>query len=496
MMQTATTSRAGGSAAAVKAVSALVGFSAVIGQIVLMREFIVVFSGNEISLGILLATWLFWSAAGSGLSSLIAVERSNPRRAVAALECLLGASLLPTIWALRASRSLFATVPGELVGPGPMLLTSAVCLSLFCAASGALFVAAVRMYEAECKVSAREAGSSAYLLEAAGSAVGGILASIVLLRVLGSFQIAIIVAIANLCMAAILSCRMKRGRLVATLAVAATVAGALVAWVAPPLDIYARQRLWRGFHLIESRDSIYGNLSVIESGGLRSIYDNGVLLANAPDESAAEESIHYALLEHAAPRRVLLIGGGVNGSIAEALKHPTVERVDYVVLDPALIGVAREFFPEQAAAIVGDPRVHVHYADGRLYLKTGRETFDVIVVNVPEPQTAQLNRFYTAEFFASARDHLAAGGVLALQLRSSEDYVSPGLAEFLRCIHRTLREVFPYVVEIPGETLHLFASTQADVLTEDPRVLISRLQERRLRLQYVREYFIPFQDDA
>ncbi len=116
----------------------------------------------------------------------------------------------------------------------------------------------------------------------------------------------------------------------------------------------------------------------------------------------------------------------------------------------------------------------------------------MIVLNVPDPQTAQLNRFYTAEFFRSARDHLAPGGLLALQLRSSEDYISPDLAEFLRCIHHTLREVFPYVVAIPGETIHFFAATRPDVLTDDPLTLIARLQERNLKTQYVREYFIPF----
>ena len=120
------------------------------------------------------------------------------------------------------------------------------------------------------------------------------------------------------------------------------------------------------------------------------------------------------------------------------------------------------------------------------------EIFDVIIVSVPDPQTAQLNRFYTVQFVRSARDHLAPGGVLALQLRSSEDYISPDLAEFLRCIHHTLREVFPYVVAIPGETIHFFAATRPDVLTDNPQTLISRLQARNLQTQYVREYFIPF----
>ncbi len=508
-MQSVTMPRAKQPASAVRAALTLIGFSAVIGQIVLMRELIVVFNGNEISLGIMLSTWLFWTAAGSGLSSGFALGGNNARRAVAALESLLGVSLLPTIWALRASRSFFQTVPGELVGPVPMLLTSLACLSLFCVVAGSLFVAATRMYEQECAASARVATSSAYLLEAAGSGFGGILASIVLLRFLGSFQIATVVALLNLCMAAVLLLRMSRKQLGAATVAAALFAVVLVTvvlliYVAPALDRSAQARQWRGFRLVGSRDSIYGNLAVIETGNetgkIRSIYDNGVILANAPDESAAEEAVHYALLEHPAPRQILMIGGGVNGSIAQALKHPTVERIDYVELDPALIDMARQFFPAQSAPVASDPRVHMHYADGRYFLrnylrnypKTAGDTFDVIILNVPDPQTAQLNRFYTAEFFRSARDRLASGGLLALQLRSSEDYISPDLAEFLRCIHHTLREVFPYVVAVPGETIHFFAATRPNVLTDNPQTLMARLQERNLKTQYVREYFIPF----
>jgi spermidine synthase len=517
-MQSVTMPCAKQPASAVRAALALIGFSAVIGQIVLMRELIVVFNGNEISLGIMLATWLFWTAAGSSLSSRFALGGNNARRAVAALECLLGVSLLPTIWALRASRSFFQTVPGELVGPLPMLITSLTCLSLFCLVAGSLFVVATRMYEQECAVSARVAASSAYLLEAAGSAFGGILASIVLLRFLESFQIATVVALLNLCLATVLLFRMNRKQLGAVTVAAALLAVGLLAivlliFVAPSLDRSAQARLWQGFRVLGSRDSIYGNLVVIETGNetgnetghretgnIRSIYDNGVILASAPDQNAAEEAVHYALLEHPAPRQLLMIGGGVNGSIAQALKHPTVERIDYVELDPALIGMARQFFPVQSAPFVSDPRVHVHYADGRYFLrnylrrdlKTAGNTFDVIILNVPDPQTAQLNRFYTAEFFRSARDRLAPGGLLALQLRSSEDYISPDLAEFLRCIHHTLREVFPYVVAVPGETIHFFAATRPDVLTDNPQTLIARLQERNLKTQYVREYFIPF----
>jgi spermidine synthase len=470
----------------------LAGFSAVIGQVVLMRELMVVFSGNEISLGVMLASWLFWTAAGSMLCSSLALGERKPRRTVAVLEFLLGVSLPLTIWALRSSKSLFQTVRGELVGPVPVLLASLVCLSVFCVVIGALFVAAARMYGHERAVDARSAVSAAYLLEAGGSAVGGIVASLVLLRFLSPFQIAGVILVLNLCMAAFLLTRMSRKHLGFAAAAAALLLIFLLVRVAPWLEGAAQARQWRGFHLLTSRDSIYGNLTVVETGNIRSLYENGLILANSPDESAAEESVQYALLEHSAPRHILMIGGGASGAIAQALRHPTVESIDLVELDPALIGVAREFFPSEAAPLYADPRVHLHYADGRAYLRSAHDKFDVIIVDVPDPQTAQLNRFYTAEFFRSAREHLAPGGLLSLQLRSSEETISPGVAEFLRCINHTLRGVFPYVVAIPGETIHFFAATRPDVLTDDPRVLVARLLERNLKTRYVREYFIPF----
>ena len=136
--------------------------------------------------------------------------------------------------------------------------------------------------------------------------------------------------------------------------------------------------------------------------------------------------------------------------------------------------------------------MHLHFLDGRRYLTETRDKFDVIIVDVPDPQTAQLNRFYTMEFFLTARAHLAPGGLLALELRSSEETISPDLADFLRCIRRTLGEVFPYQAAIPGETIHFFGAMRADVLTSDPNVLVARLRERRLNTQYVREYFIPY----
>jgi spermidine synthase len=111
------------------------------------------------------------------------------------------------------------------------------------------------------------------------------------------------------------------------------------------LEALSQERFWRGQHLVATRNSVYGSLAVVGTEGSRTVYENGVVLFNVPDPPAAEEAVHYALLEHPSPRSLLLIGGGLNGSIEQALRQPTLQRVDYVELDPVILDLAREYFP-------------------------------------------------------------------------------------------------------------------------------------------------------
>ena len=207
---------------------------------------------------------------------------------------------------------------------------------------------------------------------------------------------------------------------------------------------------------------------------------------------AAEEAVHYALLEHPSPKTVLLIGGGLNGSVVEALRHHSIERLDYVELDPAVLDLARHYFPDQWRAIERDSRVHLHVMDGRLLVKTTGSSFDVVIVNLPDPRNAQLNRFFTVEFFREVSRKLTPTGLLSFQLSSSENYISPELGQFLRTIHKSLRTVFPCVTAIPGETVHFFGAKRDGVLAANANELLARLHARHLETGYVSEYFIPF----
>jgi spermidine synthase len=455
-----------------------------------MRELIVVFYGNELSLGILLANWLLWTALGASTLGWVARRVRDPRRLMAGLELAIALALPLTILAVRASKAAFQALPGELLGPGPMFLTSFATLSVFCLISGGLFAAGSRLYADARRASTAQATSAVYLLEAVGSGLGGVLASLLLIRFFSAFAIAALVAWLNLLAAGSIGVRKTTRRRVA-------LGGLLVATLALPsaahiLEARSLALLWRGLQLIEARNSVYGNLAVVQTGTSRSLFENGLRVLTVPDPAAAEEAVHYALLEHPAPKSLLLIGGGINGSLAQALQHPSLERVDYVELDPTIFDLAARYFPRVWAQLSQDSRVHIHSIDGRLFLKTTARTFDVVLVNLPDPYTAQLNRFYTAEFFREVAGRLNPGGIFSFQVTGAENYISPELADFLRCLEKTLKGVFPEVAAIPGDTVHFFAATQPGTLTTDANTLLARLHSRKLHTRYVREYYLPF----
>ncbi len=397
--------------------------------------------------------------------------------------------IFAALFSIRASRLYWHAAPGEILGPLPVLLIALVTLIVFCPISGALFAVGSRLYGSFAFGDVARAGTSMYLLEAVGSALGGALVSIILVPLIGSLQIAILVAVANMLCAIWVAGNRISPRWIASLAIIA--AAALLFVRTNRIEVATVSRVWNGFRVLATQTSRYGDLAVIANEGSRTLIQNGLPLFTSPDRASAEEAVHFPMLEHSAPGSVLLIGGGINGSLAEILKYPTVERVDYVELDPAVLRLVRRNFPE-ARAVLDQPRVQVHEMDGRLFVRTAARQFDVIILNLPEPQTAQINRFYTVEFFRQVSARLSQGGVFGFRMHASEEYLSPQMIEFLRCLNASVREVFPNVITIPGEIIHFVASQQSASLTPDPQILLQRLQQRGIRTVYVSGYYLPY----
>lgn len=123
-----------------------------------------------------------------------------------------------------------------------------------------------------------------------------------------------------------------------------------------------------------------------------------MLLGTNEESQFSEDLIHLSLLQHPAPRKVLLVGGGFQGAIDEILKHDVGE-IYYLELDPKLIEVSQNYLLSQTRKNLQNPKVKIIPIDARYFLRETENKFDLIISNLPDPSTALLNRFYSQEFF-------------------------------------------------------------------------------------------------
>jgi spermidine synthase len=471
----------------------LAGASAMASQIVFMREFLVVFYGNEISIGFILASWLIWGAFGSAILGPFSDRIRARIRLFAMCQFALAIILPATLLFVRLSRMLMGITAGEVIGFPPMMLTTFVVLCLPCAVMGFMFSLACRMYR---DVADSPAGGVArvYVMEAIGALSGGLLVSYFMIRVVSSFSILFLLSFLNLLASAAMQRHGEPFRIKKTI-IRLTAAFLLLGTIAvfsgggDWIRRFSRERLWTGFNVIDSKNSIYGNITVTERGRQRSFYENGLHLYTVPDRLSAEEAVHFALLESEDPENVLLIGGGVGGLLGEVLKYP-VKRVDYVELDPEIINMAKKHLAGEYTAVLDRPEVNIINEDGRFFVKRALVSYDCIIINLGDPYTAQLNRFYTVEFFRELDRILNKRGVVSFALTSSENYISGELRDYLRSIFLSAREVFPDVFVVPGDTAYFLASNSPAVLTGNSDVLMERMKNRRVDATYVREYYL------
>ncbi len=470
----------------------LAGFTASVGQILVLRESLVLFYGNELSTGLVLACWMIWTAAGSGVAGRISRKSAAGPGMLIVGAGVLSLSLPATILWIRATRTVWGIPAGELVSPGAMLAIASSATAFFCFASGALF-ALCWSYAASSTV--RGGGRDAigvYLAEAAGAAIGGLLYYFLLLPALTSFAASIItsIAVAGCSFAALFAAKQKfRGKVPALVfALAVLIVNCALLFFSERIDLSARRIQWgEGFR--ESIDTPFHNLAFLERQGQYSLFCNGLWLCSIPDPQTAEPAAHLPLLQHPSPESVLLIGDFSPGLIAEILKHPGIGDLDCVQPDFRMLAFARRVVPARFLEYSADPRLHIHHLDPKRFMASAKGRYSVIIMGAGEPVNAEMNRFYTVEFFSGVRNLLEGGGVFSFAIPSAPDVIGPRQAALLRSLKKTLDQVFSSVLAVPGESAHFFAGGPGSV-AKDPEILIDRMRIRGLEIQYLRDFHL------
>jgi spermidine synthase len=453
------------------------GFISILGQVVLLRELNVASYGVEIVYTLALGIWLVATASGAIFRRRTRLLPSSPK--VHILFILFSIVLPLDVAFLRSVRVLFAGYPGVYLTL--QLQFAAIFASLL---PVGLILGILFRWVAGKFITDGGSLAGAYAIEGVGGLAGGLCSTALLKFGFQNFVIALICALVALGASLLDSNRRFHGKL------RFVIGGIFVAlislvWEAPLVDRIMTS--WTHPDLVATTDSQYSRITVTYLNGQASVFENDALLFDT-ESTRAEQFVHLAALQHPHPDTVLVLGGGIEGTVREILLHsPRI--VDYVELNPALLQLVPPNLPSAIQKSLQDDRVRIFVNDPRRFLEQA-SSYDLILVGMPEPASGQANRYYTQEFFRQCRAKLNKHGIIAFSLESSENFWTPLLTRRMVSIYRAIKSVFPEVLFIPGTTNVVIAST--DALTKDPQVLSARLHARKIEARMVSDAYLHY----
>lgn len=261
-------------------------------------------------------------------------------------------------------------------------------------------------------------------------------------------------------------------------------------WVYERLHRHVRQ----GLHVrrtLLARRTPFQTMQIVETDAYgRALVLDGVLQTTEGDEFIYHEMMtHVPLMVHPRPRRVLVIGGGDGGIAREALRHPSVEQVMLVEIDPQVIAACRRHLPTIGGGAFRDRRLRVIVEDGARYVRTTADRFDVAIVDSPDPVGPATVLFVTA-FYRNVARILRRPGILVRQTGST--FLQPQeIGEAFRRLRRVFRVVTPYVAAIPTYIGGFFGFLFASDAVQPMRAPLAQLEARYRRARLACRYYTP-----
>ncbi|MCM8783220.1 MAG: spermine synthase [Candidatus Omnitrophica bacterium] len=468
----------------------VLGLSGIIAEVLLLRELLIIFYGNELTIGIILANWLILEAIGAYLLGKNIEHILRKLEGFVGLEVIFSLSFPWAIYLTRIIRDVFGIVPGVGLGLGPVFLFSFLVLFPVSVSHGALFTFGCRIFSLHVQPEAKGIGR-VYVYETIGTILGGLIFTYFLIPYLHSFQIAFSITLINFLLCVLLLGKFwDKGRTLTSKTLGLVVAILcfiniiLFTGEVEKIHRYSIRRQWKEYEVKYYQNTFFGNIVVAEKENALTFFFNGLPLVDlsSPDVYSVEEFAHFSLLSHEAPRDVLVIGKGAGGLINELLKH-SVKSIDYVEIDPLFLKALKKFSNSLIAEELNNPRVNIISLDGRFFIKRTDKKYDLILVGIINPWDLQSNRYFTQEFFSLAKRSLKDKGILAFRLPSLPRAILnlKELRELNGSILFALEKVYRCTRVIPGDGNNLFlASTSKEITLIDSKLFIERMKDRRI----------------
>jgi spermidine synthase len=443
------------------------GISSITVQLVTIREFLTQFHGNEITISLVLFSWLLLTGIGSLIAKPFA--RSSVT-AYAVLITLVALFPLPQLILIRGMRET-VFIHGTSPGFYDIFLYIVILISFYCLLVGFVLPYALKVLQHK---HYPFTSGHLYITDNIGDISGGILFSFILVYWVTPF-VAIAVASSLLIVAAMMIQYIERRY---ALLVCTAFAASLFYAFSFNAGFETGTLIKQYGEILRYTESPYGRIIISKEGPQHTFWESGLPLYSDADIVNSEEKVHYPLSQLERVESVLLVSGGLGETLSEVSKYKP-KRIDYVELDPYLTDVATKM-----GLIRQTPGLRVINGDGRFYVKTTRERYDAVIVDLPEPDTFQINRFFTSEFFSEVKSILTKGGIFSFSLDYSPNYLSDIQRKKLSTIYVTAKHHFEHVLILPGERAYFLCSDRE--LSSD---IPARLALKSIQTSYVEGFY-------
>jgi spermidine synthase len=444
-----------------------VGFLSIGFQIILMREYLSLFQGTEFILGVLLSCWLLFTGAGSFIAKFTPATGGRGM-GFTLLAFFTGFWPPVSVFLIHYLKSVMLPA-GSMAGMEHAVLWGTVAELPFCLASGYLFV--------HLSSTDSTGPATAYSIESSGSIVAAAIVNFFFLWFLDVYPGLFLITGIWTGMLIIYTWLMNRWKPALVSAFAGMTFFALL--FSLNLTRQTENLDYPEQAVSERSETPYGRIVVTSSNEQDNFYENGLLLFSSGNEINNEEQVHPAMVQHATPRIVLMISGGLGGSVKEVLKyHP--ERTDYLELNPALIRIAAA-----DTQINRNSGVNLVATDARRFLRSSNIKYDAVLVSLPLPSTLQINRYYTIEFLQELKKHLSDSAVISYVMPTSSDYVSDEATDLHASLWRTLRKNFRHVLIVPLQR-NIFLASDACLSLNIPGMI----ETAKIPTVYINKYYL------
>lgn len=423
----------------------LLGFIAIATQIILLREFLTLISGNELVIGIILANWMLLTGFGAYLGKFIGNKENRAPWILTLLGILAFIPIVTVLILHNAWYSLF--LPGMMAGILHVFYYSLIILFPFCVISGILFTL---FAQEESVITNKNRIGDVYAWESFGSLIGGIIINFILIWISTTFQSLYIVMIVVVMVTVYLGIKngqyLKSGLII----IAAFIFGYF--FLNKEQDKKVREMAFPSQELVYMSDSPFGIFAITEQGDQLNYYENNILMASSGDIITKEESVHLAMVQHKDPKTVLVLSGLISGIIEEVSEYE-IRHVDYVDINPEVFNIAKHILNTELYQTL-----NLIECDPVRFLRKNNNKYDVVLINFPKPSTIQLNRYYTKEFFQLLKENINEDAVVSLSMPSSANYLGDEVKKLLSIIFKTLSSEFKNVLIFPASENFLIAS--------------------------------------